>query len=200
MGKRGPAPRGEFVGKTTVFSTRIRPDTRAALKQSAERSGRSLSQEIEYRLRRSFSEDEKIADVFGTRRNYALMRVIASLMEINTEWADDPVTFNELVQSINSFLQSMRPSGGATEHPFGLPSGWEGEDLAARAVLEIRHANSTLPLSRGSRSEHRRAVIKGDLGPLIDRPVISSNTERAPLLTLKPPIPSTAKTRRKQKK
>jgi hypothetical protein len=199
MGKRGPAPRGEFAGKTTVFSTRIRPDTRAALKQSAERSGRSLSQEIEYRLRRSFSEDEKIADVFGSRRNYALMRVIAGLMEINTEWTDDPVTFEELARSVNSLLQGLRPSG-STEHSLGLPSGWEGDDLAARAVLEIRHADSTLPLSKGSRSEHRRAVIKGDLGSLIDRPVISSNTERAPLLTLEPPIPSTTKTRRKRKK
>jgi hypothetical protein len=53
---------------------RIRPDLRKSLERAAKASGRSLSQEVEHRLRRSFVEDDKIADAFGDRRTYRLMR------------------------------------------------------------------------------------------------------------------------------
>ena len=46
----GRKPKGEFKGKSSVFSTRITPTTRAALEREAQRSGRSLSQEVERRL------------------------------------------------------------------------------------------------------------------------------------------------------
>ena len=78
MGKRpGPTPRGEFEDKSAVFSTRIRADTRDWLEETSKESDRSLSQQVEYLLRRAREEDGKIEKAFGSRRNYALMRTIS---------------------------------------------------------------------------------------------------------------------------
>jgi hypothetical protein len=43
----GRKPLGEFKGKTTTLTTRITPQTKAALERRAKQHGRSLSQEIE---------------------------------------------------------------------------------------------------------------------------------------------------------
>jgi hypothetical protein len=77
MAKRGAVPKGEYVGKSAVLSTRITPDLREGLQNAANKSGRSLSQEIEYRLRRSFGEDQKISDLFGSDSIFILVRMIA---------------------------------------------------------------------------------------------------------------------------
>ena len=74
MGRRGPKPAGPYEHKTTVFSTRIRPDTRERLANAAAARGRPLSQEVEHRLRASFDRDDDIVRVFGTDANYAVMR------------------------------------------------------------------------------------------------------------------------------
>src|SRR5262245_39915466 len=46
----GRKPKGHIKGKFATFSTRITPETRAALEREAARNGRSLSQESELRL------------------------------------------------------------------------------------------------------------------------------------------------------
>ena len=53
----GRKPQGEYKGKTATLTTRIEPDTRTALEKAAKETGRSLSQEIENRLRRSIASD-----------------------------------------------------------------------------------------------------------------------------------------------
>jgi TraY domain len=62
---RGRAPKGEYAGKTQVMSFRLTPDTKAALRRAAARSGRSLSQETEHRLRRGLDEEEAISSLWG---------------------------------------------------------------------------------------------------------------------------------------
>ena len=84
MARRGRKPKGEYVGKTKVFSTRLRADTKSALGRAAAKSGRSLSQEVEHRLRRSFDEDRDLFERFGGRENYALLRLIGSCLEYNS--------------------------------------------------------------------------------------------------------------------
>src|SRR3954469_10224641 len=106
MGKRGPAPKGDYEGKSQVLSTRIRPDTRAMLVEAAAASGRSLSQEIEHRLRRGFDSEQMIKASFGSRRNYRLMQLVALSTQVaidpgpdfrnadaETDWLDDPTSF-----------------------------------------------------------------------------------------------------------
>lgn len=54
----GPKPRGPFQDKRKTLTTRITEDTRARLDAAAQQTGRSLSQEIELRLEKSFLLDD----------------------------------------------------------------------------------------------------------------------------------------------
>jgi len=62
---RGPKPRGPFSNKRCQINTKITGDTRKALEDAADHAGRSLSQEIELRLVRSFRDDD--IEAFMTR-------------------------------------------------------------------------------------------------------------------------------------
>ena len=99
----GRKPKGEFVGKSATITTRIRPDTRGALEKVARGSGRSLSQEVEFRLRASL---KKPTD--AQRRNQALgyaITLIAETIERDTcrSWLDDPFTSLALQHAIEAF-------------------------------------------------------------------------------------------------
>lgn len=126
MGKRGPKPADEFGDQKAVLSTRITQHTRDALEAAAALSGRPLSREVEYRLRRSFDEDEKLVDLFGGRQLFALMRAISSAMMVagtgwvssisdksrrSVDWLNDPDAYQRVVQATNAVLEALRPPG-----------------------------------------------------------------------------------------
>src|SRR5665213_3311745 len=120
MGKRGPSPQGEYSGKSKVFSTRIRADLRSSLDAAAKVSGRSLSQEVEHRLRRTFVDEDRSENAFGSRRNYLLMRMAATALQSaqnpqnpKAEWLDDPVAFDQAMKFLNAVLKQVRPKGSA---------------------------------------------------------------------------------------
>jgi TraY domain len=190
MATRGPAPRGEYAGKSQVLSTRIRPDTRAKLTASKKRSGRSLSQEIEFRLRRTFQHDDRAADMFGSLRNFRLMQMVGIAMataynpdQPGADWLDDPVTFDIAVQTMLDLLIGLRPPG---DKPASLMQGSAVIDTeawtravamnhAARVLKSVQEADPSLPLN-ASRREHLAALIKVDLGAVVDRPTIVKGT------------------------
>lgn len=61
--------------KTT--STRITPETRAQLEEAAAQTGRSLAQEIEFRLEKSFLTDDARFAQFGGKEKFTLCRLFA---------------------------------------------------------------------------------------------------------------------------
>lgn len=126
MGKRGPAPKGEFSDKSKVISTRIRADTREALEAAAAASGRSLSQEIERRLRRSFDIDRGSVAHLGGPQMYAILRTISAVMDLagkqafffrnkalpeNTDWLRDPYAYDQAMRAVAHVLEGFRPPG-----------------------------------------------------------------------------------------
>jgi hypothetical protein len=168
MGKRGPAPKGEFEGKSRVFSTRIREDTRSALEDAARKSGRSLSQEIESRLQRTFTEDRTIDAAFGSRRNYALMVMLANVINwtenqtssAKADWVDDPYSFDLVVRGINALLEHFKPPG-----PIPQTIG-----AATEILYDVQTADLSLALNAGTRRQHRAKMLRADMGDLADRP------------------------------
>ena len=58
--RRGRPPRTEGEPKRAAFHTRLRAGLKERLEESAAKAGRSLSEEIEFRLERSFSEDRSL--------------------------------------------------------------------------------------------------------------------------------------------
>ncbi|CAN7732594.1 hypothetical protein [Mesorhizobium sp. LjNodule214] len=181
MGKRGPAPKGEYENKSNVLSTRIRGDTRAHLVAAAKASGRSLSQEIEHRLRRTFIDDARIEDAFGGRRNYLLMRMVALAAESafrftgrESNWLDEPVAFDAAFKMIQEILTAIRPVG-STDDP-----SWDENDRTKLAQVwsditwsDVQTADPTLPLDspiEDAREALFNGMLKTDLGPLVNRP------------------------------
>jgi hypothetical protein len=87
-GRRGPKPKGgptelgdPFKDKRRTLSTRITEETRAKLDGAAANFGRSLSQEIEFRLDQSF----KIEEEFGDPDTQRFLRLLAAVRP-HSEW------------------------------------------------------------------------------------------------------------------
>lgn len=199
MGKRGPQPKGDYENKSVVFSTRLRPDTKGALEEAARASGRSLSQEVERRLRRSFEEDEKIERLFGGRQTFAMLQTLATALKTmgvhaafvrsrvlpeGEGWLSDPYAFDQAVRAANTILEAFRPPGDPTPPFQNLNAQDEDSTERVRFVYanlgaafangvldEVAKADGDWPLPGSTPSHHYRDApqIKGNLGPLAER-------------------------------
>jgi hypothetical protein len=190
--QRGRKPKGNYKQKTEVFSTRIRADTKAALEAAARERGHSLSQEVEYRLRRSFDEDKGLIEKLGGRENYAVLRLISSLMGVmynpaalsfdevflERSWLHDPYLFDQLLKAIAIVLEQLRPPGSSSVPPVEGPMGdaleamapLQGVRNAARLLAAVKDAPPDLPLSAADNPVHPAVpFIRHDLGAVGDR-------------------------------
>jgi hypothetical protein len=112
MGKRGPRPNGEFASKGATLSARITVATRKRLDEAAERTGNSLSQEVERRLSQSF-ENELPMQPASERM---LLRVIGELIDragdfTGQSWLDNPYTFELITEAMALLMRAFRPPG-----------------------------------------------------------------------------------------
>ena len=144
----GRKPRGEFRGKSAVFSTRITPELRAALEREAARSGRSLSQEIERRLTDSMSKAE--TRKWGPPRTESMMFFLAQLIdsiesETGQRWIDDPFTFQAVYFGLNLIFSMLKPDGDVVP-PNRIKAAFEASraaeekraEMLGRSVEEVR--------------------------------------------------------------
>jgi TraY domain len=190
MGRRGPEPRGEYPNKTGVLSTRIRPDTRKRLVEAAAASGRSLSQEIEFRLRRTLVDEPANAEMFGGLKNFRLMQLVGIAMTLRNpdrpgaSWVDDPGLFVEVLRVIHHLLWAIRPPG--TEQQFKLLGADDAQAVAESIWAMVHASDETLPINATAR-QHRANVLKADLGEIVDRPTYEFSTYIPP-----PPTPKKA--------
>jgi hypothetical protein len=166
MGKRGPQPRGPYPGRRSVTSWRMRPETRDRLERAAEKSGRSMSQEIEDRLQRTF-EDDKAMESFGGERIYAVMRLFSLVIDatrprrVSREaWLEDPLLFDRAVKGIAALLELIRPPGPVPAERERLLGGFHGEAAAHAVLLEVQLANSMLGSLDESKLTRIRAALR----------------------------------------
>jgi hypothetical protein len=97
-----------------------------ALEQAAKLKGRSLSSEVEYRLRRSFEDDKSIVEHLGGRQSYALLRAVLAAMVAAGErayyivhekrpepgaWLFDTDAYSEAASAARRVLSMMSPGG-----------------------------------------------------------------------------------------
>ena len=191
MGKRGPTAKGEYHDKSKVLSTRISAELREALELVAKDRGGTLSREIEHRLRRTFDDDRKIDLVFGSRRMFQLMRLIASVIEStvnrkidvakkpNLDWLDDPYAYDQAMRAIIVTLETMRPQGKipqSLDEAIDQYGGtFQGDFNALATLRDVQKAPDALPVN-GSRYRKMIAGMKKDIGDLVDRAVTYGQT------------------------
>jgi len=176
MGKRGPHPKGEYgrnIRRTAVLSTRLQPDTRARLREAAKANGRSLSQELEHRLRRTFIEDDKSIEWFGSERTAAVVKLIGATIQSTAarvskrgrhDWLEEQWLFDDVMTAIRHMLLWFRPGGDSGMQQITLSS---GTDRADQLINEIRSADPALPITKGSTRQHAMAMLKDKLGDLV---------------------------------
>jgi hypothetical protein len=87
----GRKPQGEFSSKSAQLATRVTFETRKALDAAAKKSGRSLSQEVERRLRDSLKSSAKAA---RDRPTAALAYLVTRLAELINAISKRPWTSN----------------------------------------------------------------------------------------------------------
>jgi TraY domain len=176
MGKRGPQPKGEYgrnIPRTAVLSTRLQKDTRALLEKAARTSGRSLSQELEHRLRRTFRDDDWDIKLYGTKENAAVVNLVgATIQSASTtnsaarkhDWLKEQWLFDDVMAAIRHVLLWFRPGGDSGLRQITLGSGTARAD---QLIKEIRSAEPALPITKGSTREHAMAVLREKLGNLV---------------------------------
>ena len=176
MARRGRRPKGEYPEKKRVFASRIREDTWEMLQRAAARSGRSLSQEFEFRLRRSLDDDEKIESAFGDLKTFGLMKLAAQavksmsdLKNLKVHWTQNVTAFDEALEVITRTLKGFRPHVlTATNLVMGPPE--LGKLDLIETVREIQAADPTRPLGKVSKRERAMLRLQSELGDLVDRP------------------------------
>lgn len=172
------------------LSLRIKEPLRARCEESAHRRGVSMNTEIADRLERSFDTDQTIEAVFGSREIFAMMRMMASVLEPvgrsagtvlqlpeGSHWLEDPFAYDQAVKAMNRVLDVMRPEGEATPRArqFGTAES-PGPDLAPLArVIGGAAANGLFEALAGRPLTPEMAKLADDvhrdLGSMADRVV-----------------------------
>jgi hypothetical protein len=179
MGKRGPQPKGEYgrtTARTAVLSTRLQPDTRARLLEAAKANRRSLSQELEHRLRRTFTEDDKTVEFYGTEQTAAVVKLIGLTVNAAAartsrrgrhEWLKEQWLFDDVIDAIVHTLLWFRPGGESGRQQITLSS---TTDRIDELIDEIRSADPSPSMTTGSSRQHAMAMLKDKLGDLARHP------------------------------
>src|SRR6516165_1140950 len=174
----GRKPRGEFKGKSATLTTRITPKTRTAMERAAQKSGRSLSQEVERRLNDSVrNERNRRSDVRALAEAIA---IVAEKVEIATgkHWRQDASTGEELRRGIDVLVRHFAPHGArprvlpeAGERDRSPTSVGENEAFKVITIIEFFSGQDKNYLQRVVRSDelYRYQQILRDLGSGAER-------------------------------
>jgi hypothetical protein len=176
----GGKPGGEFSSKTSVLSTRITQDLRDALAAASAASGRTLSQEIEFRLRSTFAESPRIDPQTATILEILGM-VISQLRSPNpkktaTRWYDDRYLWHQVVSAALTILNLYRPRTAKPiifTPPYKILEGRDqGATFAGMLVNDVVAADPAVPMtSPGASHQLQLAALRERMGEdLADRP------------------------------
>lgn len=170
-----PAP-----NERVPVALRVTPEIKIRLDTAASQGGRSLSQEAEIRLERSFEREDLLSEAltlaYGRKAAGVLMAIAyvmdaaPRLTERNTwnpfrkDWTDDPELFDHAVQAATALLYAVRPPGEIPDRS-SEPSSDRREPgtwLVSELLLALRDDNSEFPADVTT-------DIKQMLGPLARR-------------------------------
>jgi hypothetical protein len=143
--RRGRPPLNPGEAKRASFNTRLRPSLKERLEAEARESGRSLSEQIEFRLERACRDDDALDALFdamvGGARNAGVLlylgRIFRDASSIagfnqNADWLDDSGEFEAVRLAVDKALLKLRP-----HHP-GDPDDQRANHYAFAAAVGAR--------------------------------------------------------------
>jgi hypothetical protein len=165
--KRSPKP-----GERFQVGIRVTPEVKNRLDEAAARTGRSQSQEAEFRLEHSFDRENVLVDAltmaFGNRKTTALLLLVGLALERGAHdalvmleritarpstaehWTSNAIAFDAALEAAYTVLEAARPGDFKLLHNVGTGVG------AARSVLSFFGALSEAPADRDPSGEVRR--------------------------------------------
>jgi len=130
---RPPRHKGEVLAKNRTF--RVRGELDDQLQASAARAGRSVSEEIEYRLSRSFYDDVLVKEFIGDDMSAEAIRMIRFVMAIESisgPWSGDPTSAQRVSAAADTIIRTFaRLPPDPTK---GTAAGW-GDVIASTLFL-----------------------------------------------------------------
>ncbi len=147
------------VDRRKTMSTRLTSETRAKLEAATTKSRRSLAQEIEFRLERSFAEEKSQAEIsdgavrefyvsFGKLETFLVARLLANAIQTieavtGKNWMDDPEAHRQTQEACKTILDAFRPPAGKRPIPtevisegvVAAESSTVGTDAATKALM-----------------------------------------------------------------
>jgi hypothetical protein len=108
-GRKVGRPPDGTEAKKSPLSLRTTAEVRDLIEKAAEESGRSLAQEVEFRVKQSFIHDQ----ILGSGTNSFWTVAIAAVKQIEKltgkTWTGDAVTFLSVKAAINTTLDDFQP-------------------------------------------------------------------------------------------
>ena len=118
---------------------RITPQVRERLVAEAERHGRSLTQEAEYRLEQSFGDDDvlikALSRAYGPELTGILLLLAATLRNVGPmagfnlggprgyhDWFNLDLAYNQVANAVNVAVEAIRPNGDLDRLKSTLPA------------------------------------------------------------------------------
>jgi hypothetical protein len=123
-GKRGRPPMKAGEAKRASFNTRLRGALKSELEKSASDSGRSLSEEIEFRLEQSVQRQRALREMLELRFGSELARILDAgardaaaeirritngRVDVHASWIDTEATFNAARQAFENVFALVAP-------------------------------------------------------------------------------------------
>ncbi len=121
---RGRPRLNEAEKRSEPVGVRLTKSLRKQLDEAARAENRTLTQEIERRLQRSFGLDQEKEGRFGSAGTYWFLRLVARGVaniehrcsrgepsDDERRWMHDRFTFDQVAAMIDAMLTSLRPSG-----------------------------------------------------------------------------------------
>jgi hypothetical protein len=184
---------GERLSKNRTF--RVRRQLDDLLTSAAERSERSVSEEIEFRLEQTFANEAALEMLYGVE-NAALLSVFGELFrsldfwapvlamersknaQPGAKWLNDPFLFDQAIRAINVVLGHLKP---AAVDPAAKPKGHEAtlSNLGANSALAMMKllagaAEAHLPLQKSGWADN----IRSKLAPSTLAKIDAANSRR----------------------
>ena len=115
-GNKGGRPRQGATAKLAPLNMRTDPELREKIEEAADRTGRSLTQEVERRLRTSFI----LEDFMGGQHVHALVHMLGATinrieMRTGKKWIEDEATWRAVQEAAKKLIAWDRPPTPATD-------------------------------------------------------------------------------------
>jgi TraY domain len=167
--KRAGRPTKQAEAGTKVsLGLKVTAETKTRLEKEATRSGRTQSQEAEYRIERSFDHVALLPDVlelaYGTELAGLLISIAEAMnearlagqimsLEDHQRWSDDAFSFDTVVVAAQAVFEALRPAGAIRNTPEST-SAKLGQAMA-KHVLDSLAEDSAHPFINNAKHARR---------------------------------------------